>query len=134
MVGEEFAFGDGSDGGSGFEAEGEAGAHDAGEDGYGQTFAEVVVGFASFGFFFGGDFAFLGEAGCAVNGYGDEADGYAGEDYLAGGLVEDGLDGAVVDGWDEGSEGGAEAEGDGVTEGQAEVADGQAEGDASDAP
>ena len=134
MMGEEFAFGDGSYGCAGFEAEGETGTHDAGEDGYGQSFAEVVVGFAGFGFFFGGDFAFLRETCGSVDGYGDEADGYAGEDDLARGLVEDRVDGAIVDGWDEGSEGSAEAEGDGVAEGEAEVADGEAEGETADAP
>jgi len=48
--------------------------------------------------------------------------------------VEDGVDGAVVDGWDESAKRGAEAEGDGVAEGKAEVPDGQAEGDAADSP
>ncbi len=48
--------------------------------------------------------------------------------------VEDGADLAVVDGRNEGSEGGAEAQGDGVSEGDAEIADGEAEGDAADAP
>ena len=48
--------------------------------------------------------------------------------------MEDDVDGAVIDGWDEGSEGGAEAQGDGVTEGEAEVTDGEAEGDAADTP
>ena len=134
MVCEELAFRDGSDGGAGFEAEGEERAHDAGEDSYGEAFAEGVVGFTGFGFFFGGDFAFLGESGGSVDGYGDETNGDAGEDNLAGGLVEDGVDGAVVDGWDEGSEGGAETEGYGVAEGETEVADGEAEGDAADAP
>ena len=134
MVGEEFAFGDGSDGCAGLETEGEEGAHDAGEDGYGEAFGERVVGFAGFGFLFGGDFALFREAGGSVDGYGDETDGDAEEDDLAGGLVEDGVDGAVVDGWDEGSEGGAETEGDGVAEGETEVSDGEAEGDAADAP
>ena len=109
-------------------------AHDAGEDGYGEAFAEGVVGFAGFGLFFGGDFVFFGVAGGSVDGYGDEADGDAEEDDLAGGLVEDDVDGAVVDRWDEGSEGGAEAEGDGIAEGETEVSDGEAEGDAADAP
>ena len=48
--------------------------------------------------------------------------------------MEDGVDGAVIDGWNEGSEGGAKAQGDGVTEGKAEITDGEAEGDAADAP
>ena len=60
VVGQEFCFGEGSDGCAGFEAEGEEGAHNAGEDGDGETFAEVVVGFARFGFFFGGDFTLFG--------------------------------------------------------------------------
>lgn len=134
VVGEELGLGDGGDGCAGFEAEGEEGAHDAGEDGDGKTFAEVVVGFAGFGLFFGGDFVFFGEAGGSVDRYGDEADEDAAEDDQAGGFVEDGVDGAVVDGRDEGAEGGAEAEGDGVTEGDAEVADGEAEGEAAYAP
>ena len=134
VVGEELALGDCADGGAGFEAEGEEGAHDAGEDRDGDAFAEGVVGFAGFGLLFGGELFLFGEAGCSVDGYGDEADEYAEEDDLAGGLVNDDLDGAVVDGRDEGSEGGAEAEGDGVAEGDAKVADGEAEGEASDAP
>src|SRR5579871_324342 len=134
MVGKELAFGDVSDGSSCFEAEGEKGAHDSGEDGYGEAFAEVIVSFAGFGLFFGGDFAFFGKACGSVDGYGDEADGDAGEDNLAGGLAENSVDGAVVDGWDEGSEGGAEAEGDSVSEGKTKIANGQAEGDAADSP
>ena len=134
MVCEEFALGDVSDGCAGFEAEGEEGAHDAGEDGYGDSFAEVVVGFAGLGFFFGGDFALFGEASGSIDGYGNEADSDTGEDDLAGDLVEDDVNGTVVDGWDEGSEGGAEAQGNSITEGEAEIADGEAEGDAADAP
>ena len=133
-VGEEFGFGEVSDGCSGLEAEGEEGAHDAGEDGDGDAFAKGEVGLSCFGFFFGGDFIFLGPSGGTVDRDGDEADEYAKEDDAAGGLVEDGVDGAIVDGGDEGSEGGAEAEGDGVTEGDAEVADGKAEGEAADSP
>ncbi len=83
-------FGELGDGGSGVEAEGEEGAHDAGEDGDGDAFAEVVVGFAGFGFFFGGDFVFFGVAGGSVDGYADDADEDAEEDDLAGGLVHDG--------------------------------------------
>jgi len=114
VVGEELGLGEGADGGSGFEAEGEEGAHDAGEDSDGEAFAEVVVGFACFGLFFRGDFFFFREASGSVDGYGDEAEEDTGEDDLARGLVDDGVDGAVVDGRDESAEGGAEAEGDGV--------------------
>ena len=60
VVGDEFGLGDFGDGGSGVEAEGEEGAHDSGEDGDGDAFAEVVVGLAGFGLFFGGDFVFFG--------------------------------------------------------------------------
>ncbi len=74
VVGEELSFGEVADGFAGVEAEGEEGAHDAGEDGDGDAFAEVVVGFAGFGFFFGGDFVFLGDAGGSVDGYADDAD------------------------------------------------------------
>ena len=89
IVGEELSFGEGADGFACVEAEGEETAHDAGEDGDGEAFAEVVVGFACFGFFFGGDFVFFGDAGCSVNGYSRNADQDAEEDDLAGGLVED---------------------------------------------
>ena len=134
MVGEELALGDGSDGCSGFEAEGETGAHDASEDGYGEALGEGVIGLAGLSFFFGGELALLGETGSSVDRYRDETDGDAGEDDLARGLVEDDVDGAVVDGWDEGSEGSAKAEGNGVAEGEAKVADGEAEGETADAP
>jgi len=134
VVGEEFGFGDISDGFAGGEAESEEAAHDAGEDGDGDAFGEGEVRFAGFGFFFGGDFALFGEARGSVDGDGDEAEEDTGEDDLAGVFMEDGVDGAVVDGRDQGSEGGAESEGDGVSEGDAEIADGQAEGEAADPP
>ena len=134
VVGDELLFGDLGDGGSGVEAEGEEGAHDAGEDGDGDAFAEVVVGLAGLGLFFGGDFAFFADSGCSVDCYSDDADGDSEEDDLAGGLVHDGDDLAVEDGRDDGAEGGAEAEGDGVAEGDAEVADGEAEGDSTYSP
>ena len=74
VVGEELGFGEGADGFAGVETEGEEAAHDAGEDGDGEALAEVVVGFAGFGFFFGGDFVFFGDAGGSVDGYADDAD------------------------------------------------------------
>ncbi len=55
-------FGEVADGLAGVEAEGEEGAHDAGEDGDGDAFAEVVVGFAGFGLLFGGDLVFFGDS------------------------------------------------------------------------
>lgn len=60
VVGEELRFGDIADGLSGGEAEGEEAAHDAGEDGDGDAFAEGVVGFAGFGFVFRRGFALFG--------------------------------------------------------------------------
>ena len=132
--GDELRLGEVADGLAGGEAEGEEGAHEAGEDGDGDALAEVVVALAGFGLLFGGDLVLLGVAGGAVDGDADDADDDAEEDDLAGGLVEEGADLAVVDGRDEGAEEGAEAEGDGVSEGDAEVADGEAEGDAADSP
>jgi hypothetical protein len=51
-----------------------------------------------------------------------------------GDFVEDDVDRAVVDGWDESSEGSAETESDGVAEGDAKVADSEAEGKSTDPP
>ena len=133
-VGEKLGLGECGDGLAGVEAEGEEGAHEAGEDGDGDALAEGVVALAGFGLLFGGDFVLLGVAGGAVDGDADEADEDAEEDDLAGGLVEEGADLAVVDGRNKGAEEGAEAEGDGVSQRDAEVADGEAEGDAADAP
>ena len=48
--------------------------------------------------------------------------------------MEDHTEFTVSDGWNDGSEGGTEAECDGVTERDAEVADGEAEGDAANSP
>ena len=127
-------FGESADGFAGVEAKGEEAAHNAREDCDGEAFAEVVVGFAGFGFFFGGDFMFLRDAGGSVDGDAEDADEDAGEDDLAGGLVDDGEDLPVEDGRDDGAEGGAEAEGDGVSEGDAEIADGEAEGEAAGSP
>jgi hypothetical protein len=134
IVGEKLSFGECADGFAGVEAEGEEAAHDAGEDGDGEAFAEVVIGFSCFGFFFWSDFVFFGDAGCSVNGYARDADEDAEEDDLAGGLVEDGAEFVVVDRRDDGAEGGAEAEGDGVTEGDAEIADGEAKGETACSP
>ncbi len=89
---------------------------------------------AGLGLFFEGELLVLGDAGGAVDGDAEDADGHAEEDDLAGGGVEDFAELAVVDGRDDGAEGGAEAERDGVSEGDAEVADGEAEGDAADSP
>src|SRR5207302_6823136 len=134
VMGEQLRFGESADGFAGVEAEGEEAAHDAGEDGDGEAFAEVVVGFAGFGFFFGGDFMFFGDACGSVDGDADDADEDADEDDLAGGRVQDGEELSVKDGWDDGAEGGAEAQGDGVSEGDAEIADGEAEGEAAGSP
>ncbi len=134
IVGEELSFGEGTYGFACVETKGEEAAHDAGEDGDCEALAEVVVGFACFGFFFGGDFVFLGDAGGSVDGYASDADEDSEEDDLAGGLVEDGEELSVEDGRNDGAEGGAEAEGDGVSEGDAEIADGEAEGEAAGSP
>ena len=49
-------------------------------------------------------------------------------------VVIDGVNRAVVDGRDERSEGGAEAKSNGVAERDAKVANGEAKGEAADAP
>ena len=48
--------------------------------------------------------------------------------------MKDGSDGAIIDGWDESAEGGAETEGDGVAESEAKITDGETEGESADAP
>ena len=58
----------------------------AGEDGDSKALAEVVVGFASLGLLFGGDFVFLGDTGGSVDGDADNADEDAEQDDLTGGL------------------------------------------------
>ena len=132
--GDEPGLGEVADGLAGVEAEGEEGAHEAGEDGDGDALAEVVIAFAGLELLFRGDLVFLGVTGGAVDGDADEADEDSEEDDLAGGLVEEGHDLAVVDGRDQGPEEGAEAESDGVTERDAQIADGEAEGDSADSP
>jgi len=134
IVVEELSFGEGSDGFACVESEGEEAAHNAGEDGDGEAFAEVVIGFACFGFLFWSDFMFLGYASSSVDGYTGDADEDAKENDLAGGLVEDSAEFVVVDGRNDGAEGGAESESDGVSEGDAEIADGEAEGEAAGSP
>jgi len=134
VMGEQLRFGEGADGFAGVEAKGEEAAHNAGEDGDGEALAEVVVGFACFGFFFGGDFVFFRDAGGSIDGDADDADEDSGEDDLAGGLVEDGEELSMEDGRDDGAKGSAEAEGDGVSEGDAEIADGETEGEAAGSP
>ena len=132
--GDELRFGDVADRLAGGQAEGEEGAHEAGEDGDGDALAEGEVALAGFGLLFGGDFVLLGVACGAVDGDADEADEDAEEDDLAGGLVDQRGDLAVVDGRNEGAEEGAKAQGDGVSKGDAEIADGESEGDAADSP
>ena len=134
VFGEELGLGDVTDGLACRETEGEEAAHDACEDGNGEAFAEGKVGLSGLGFFFGGHFALLGDAGGTIDGYGDEADEDAKENDLAGGLVHDGVNGAVVDGWNERSEDHTEAESDRVSEGKAEIANGEAEGESAEAP
>ena len=134
LCGQELGFGEGADGFAGVEAEGEEAAHNAGEDSDGEAFAEVVVGFAGLGFFFGSDFMLFGDAGGSVDGDADDADEDAEQDDLAGGLVGDGEDLPVDDGRDDCAEGSAEAERDGVSERDAEIADGETEGEATGSP
>src|SRR5580704_10424889 len=102
MVGEKLGLGEAADGLAGVEAEGEEAAHDAGEDGDGEAFAEVVVGFTRFCFFFGRDFALFGDACGSVDGDADDTYEDTEQDDLAGGLVEDGEELPVEDGWDDG--------------------------------
>ena len=134
VMGEQLRLGESADGLAGVEAKGEEAAHNAREDGDGEAFSEVVVSLSGFGFFFGGKFMLLGDAGGSVDGDADDADDDADEDDLAGGLVEDGEDLPVKDGRDDGAEGGAETEGDRISEGDAEIADGEAEGEAAGSP
>ena len=131
---EEFGLGEGTYGSAGFETECEEGTHDASEDGYSNALAEVVISLSSFRLLFRGDFVFLGPACGTVDRYCDKADQNSEEDDLSGGLVDDGVDRTIVDGWDESAEGGAEAQSDGVTKSDAEVADGETEGKAADSP
>ncbi len=114
--------------------EGEERAHESGEDSDGYAFAEVVVGFAGLGLFFGRDLALLRHAGSSVGGYADDADQDAEQDDLAGGLMEDRPELVVGDRRNDGPERSAEAERDRVTERDAEVANSETEGDAADAP
>lgn len=134
VVGEELGFGYVADGFAGREAKGEEAAHDAGEDGDGDPLAEGEVGLAGFGLLFRGGLFFFGPASGSVDGHGDDADGDAQKDDLAGGLVHDGGDLAGVDGRDQRTEGSAEAEGNGVAEGDAEIADSEAEREAANSP
>ena len=134
VVGEELSFSESADGFASVEAEGEEAAHNAREDGDSKALAEVVISLSGFGFFFGGYFMLLGDAGGPVDGDANDTDEDAGEDDLAGGLVHYGENLTVEDGRDDGAEGGAEAEGDGISEGDAEIANGQAKGEASSAP
>jgi len=134
VVCQQCCFGEVADRFAGVETEGEETAHDAGEDGDGESLAEVVVGFSGFGFFFGRDFALFRHAGGSVDGDADDADENAEQDDLARGLVEDGKELAVIDRRDDGSECSTETESDGVSESDAEVAYGEAEGEASGTP
>lgn len=134
VVGEKHGLGDVADGLASGEAEGKEAAHDTGEDGDGDSLSEGEVGLASLGLLFRGGLLLFRPACGPVNGYGDDADGDAEEDDLAGAFVHDGVDLASVDGRDQRAEGGAEAERDGVAQGDAEVADGEAEGEAADSP
>ena len=132
--GEQMGFGDGGDGLTGVDGEGEEGAHEAGQDGDGEALAEGEGLLAGLDGRIGADLMFLGVSGGAVDGDCDGADEDAEQGDLSGVGVGDGHDLAVVDGRNEGAEDHAEAEGDGVSEGEAEVADGQAEGETTDAP
>ena len=77
---------------------------------------------------------FLGYASSSVDGYTGDADEDAKENDLAGGLVEDSAEFVVIDGRDDCAEGCTEAEGDRITESDAEIADGEAEGEAACSP
>ena len=134
MVGEELSFGDVAYGFACLKSESEEAAHNASEDGDGNAFAKVVIRFSGFGFLFWRDLAVLGETGGAIDGYGDHAHEDTEEDDLAGGFVQDGVNGAIVDGWYQGAERSAEAKSDGVAESDAEITDGEAEGEAAHAP
>ncbi len=68
LLARELCLGDPGNRGSGIEAEGKEGAHDACEDGDSDSFAEVEVGLAGFGLLFRRDLLLLGPAGCAVDG------------------------------------------------------------------
>lgn len=119
---------------SSVKTDGEKGTHDAGEDGDGEAAAEGEVSLAGLSHVFGRNLVLLEVAGEAVDGDGHEAEGDTAENELAGWLVKDGAELAVKNGWNEGAEDSGEAEGDGVAEGEAEVADGKAEGESADAP
>ena len=76
----------------------------------------------------------LGDASGSIDCYANDADQNAEQDDLPCGRMEDDSELAVSDGWDDGSEGCAEAERDGVSERDAQVTDGKTEGDAADSP
>jgi len=134
MIGEKLSFGDVADGFACLKSESEEAAHNAGEDGDGNAFAEVVIRLSGFGFLFWGDLALFGETREAVDSHCNQADEDSDEDDLAGGLVQDSADGAIVDWRNEGSEGSAEAERDCVAERDAEIPDCEAESEAAHAP
>jgi len=134
MVSDQDGFSDRPNRGAGFEAERKERTHDACEDGDEDTFSEGEIGFAGFHLVFWGDFLFLGEAGKTVDGDRNQAEDNASENDLSRRLVHDDANGAVVDGWDQGAEGGAQAEGNGVSEGDAQVANGETEGKTTYSP
>jgi hypothetical protein len=82
MVSEQLGLGEVADGFAGFEAEGKEGAHNAGEDGEGDSFAEGEVSLPGFGLLFGGHFTFFGKSCGSVHGDGDETKNYAVENDL----------------------------------------------------
>ncbi len=134
VIGEKHCFGDVADGLAGGEAEGEETAHNAGKDGDRDALGEGEVRLARFGLLFGSGLLLFRPACGSIDGYGDNADSDAEQDNLAGGLVHDRGDLAGIDGRDQSAEGSAETKGDGITEGDAKIADGKAEGEAADAP
>lgn len=132
--GKQAGFGDAGDGLTGVFAEREECAHESSEDGDGEALAEGEGLLSGLDGRVGADLLLLGVAGGAVDGDGDGADEDAKQGDLAGVGVRDGHNLAVVDGRDECAEDHAQAEGDGVSQGEAEVTDGQAEGEPADAP
>ena len=113
---------------------GEAGTHDAGEDGYGQSLAKGEVALPCLCPVLAGNFMLFRIAGEAADGNRQHAHAHSGEYHLPGALVQDGGHLAAEDRWHQGAERGTKAERDCISKSNAEVANGEAEGESAYPP
>ena len=140
MIRLQLAESDEADGLARIETVGKAGTHDPRKDGHSQTAGEREVTLAGLGFLFFRDLALFGQACHATDGHSDQADEDSKKDDLAGERVDDGDDlelacgFAVEEWWQKCAERCTQAESDRVSKTKAEIADGEAEREASHAP